>query len=159
MKVLCIVALCACVLVGGKLYCARFSAREKACKSFIAFLNFAKGELRFSALTVMEIVQKFQARNPDALVFLNHCTEPLSQSVQQALCEDKLWSEKQKNIITEFFVSFGSADEASTIGLIEYTLSAFMPEYEMQREDSREKIKLIRRLSLLLAAGIAILLI
>ena len=62
-------------------------------------------------------------------------------------------------IILEFFDTFGTGDEEAGLNLIAHTLTVFREEHTLLVSEIRAKIKLVNRLSLLLAAGVAILFI
>ena len=154
-----IALLCICVIGSGKLYADRYAEQLRQAESFLSFLSFAKSEVIFSANSVFEIVEKFTLLYPHKLPFLENSIEPVSEWVREKLGEDNYLPAHQKNSIISFFDAFGTGDEAASLTLIEHSIKQFEEDYRHLSEESREKIKLIRRLSFLAAAGAAILLI
>ncbi len=159
MKYICILLLCGCVIIGGRVFALKYSARERMSESFLSFLVFAKNEVNFTSGTVLEIVQKYVRLYPHTLPFLEKCEEPLGKSVHHGLAKNTALSREQKVHIEQFFDVFGMGDELSSINLLEHTMVSFRELNRREREENQKKIHLIHRLSVLLAAGIAILLI
>ena len=159
MKYICILFLCICVLVGGWVIASKYKARQNIYDNFISFLVFAKNEVNFTSITVLEIVQKYASMYPKKLPFLKSCTEPIYESIHQNLESYGVLSETQKEQIIQFFDAFGMGDESSSINLLEHTIVTFREQGRAEREENQRKIHLIYRLSVLLAAGLAILLI
>ena len=156
MKYVFIAVLCACVIAAGRLYGIAFSRKIKMSENFIGFLTFAENELSFSAATVYEIVKKYEVFYPQKIMLFQDLSEPISESVRHALEKSKDFNQKQKLLITEFFDAFGTADEEASLNLIAHTRTLFCEEHALLAADNHTKMKLAHRLSLLLAAGIAI---
>ncbi|MBQ3431790.1 MAG: hypothetical protein IJG23_03300 [Clostridia bacterium] len=159
MKYAAIALLCACIVSGGFVYASGLKAKMRLCEHFLSFLNFAKSEVTFSGASVYEIVRKYVTLHPRQLPFLEHCQEPISASVQEKVRENKVLEQAQKEYILSFFAAFGKGDESASLNLIEHCMESFDAEYRRCQKESAEKAKLIRRLSLLAAAGAAIIFI
>ena len=159
MKYVFIAVLCACVIIAGRLFGIGFSRKIKMSENFIGFLTFAKNEMSFSAATVYEIVKKYVDYYPQNNALFGEVTEPISESMHRSLQSNRFFNQKQKMIILEFFDTFGTGDEEAGLNLIAHTLTVFREEHTLLVSEIRTKIKLANRLSLLLAAGVAILFI
>ncbi|MBQ6379980.1 MAG: stage III sporulation protein AB [Clostridia bacterium] len=158
MKYVCIAVLCVSVIVAGKMFAGKYRRELKNGEAFLLFLSFAKSELLFCHSTVLEIVQKYARLHPHTLPFLESLNEPLSESVKEKLKRESALKQKQKELIADFFGSFGMQDAQGGEQLIERYMLLFNQENEALRKENENKIKLIERLSILLAAGVAIIL-
>ncbi|MBR2589332.1 MAG: hypothetical protein IKE65_00235 [Clostridia bacterium] len=159
MKIAAVVVLSACIAGAGCLYCSELKAKMRQIEYFLAFLSFAKSEVSFSGISVLEIVRKYTLLYPKQLPFLEGCREPVSEHVRASLKDNKALNEHQKQSVTAFFDLFGRGDEQASIRLIAHTIDVFDTEYRQISVQTLERIKLVRRLSFLAAAAAAIMFI
>lgn len=159
MKVVFAGVLSVCVFAAIKLYSHRDKRQIRQCESFLSFLNFAKSQVRFSSKTVLEICRAFSEMSEHALPFLEHCSEPVVESVRDNLEKEKALSDKQKSVITAFFSEFGRADEEGSLACAENYYYLFSTEFESAREECLKRIKLMNKLALLSAAAVVIIFI
>lgn len=158
MKYFFIIILSACVIAAGRIFAEKYKREVKLCEGFITFLSFAEAELPYNPQTAFEMLNRFEKLNPNTLPFFKNISEPVYISISENLKTEYALSPKQKRLINEFFCSFGSGDENSSLKLIKNYRSLFGAELEECRKNCTQKIKLITRLSFLCAAGVAVIL-
>ena len=148
-----------CLWLLGVSFNFKDKKRGEICEAFLSFLNFAKSEIKYSSLTVLEIIDKFSATSENKFPYFDNCSEPVSETVNIKIKKDKLLKEKQKDLFISFFDRFGTSDEENSLSLIEEYKSLFEEYYSKYKTESEKRASLVIKLSFLLAAGITILLI
>lgn len=159
MKYFFIALLCTSIVLLSHIYAAKYKWRVKRLESFRQFLVFAKSEVTYVSTPVLEIVKKYDKLYTGSLPFLNPLKEPVAACVKENLQREEALDTKQKQMICDFFAGFGTQDEEASVRLLEHYRAMADSELQAAAPECREKRKLIHRLSLLGALGVAILLI
>ena len=159
MKYIFIALLFTCICLFGRMIAAKYKKRTSYSDKLLLFFDFCFNEVRFRSLSVYQILQKFNLRLEEPLPFLLECEEPVKGSIKRNLYKETVLSKEQKELITEFFEEFGYSDEEGSLKLITHYKMLFAAQGEEIKKQCQSKIKLVSRLSVLLAAGICIILL
>ncbi len=159
MKYVFLLILSCCIIAFSRIILYKYKNRVKDGEQFLSFLSFAYSEVSYSSITVAQIVKKFNKLNADSPDFLSGCKEPVYKDVEVKLKNNKDLTQKQKELIISFFVSFGTSGEEEQLKHIKNHKELFSAEQARLSEEYKEKSKLVTKLSVLLAAAVFVILI